>query len=137
MHQIRDGVAIWVIRLYRALVNYIQIVWRWRQLSPKLSYTASELVCLDRERQFDSSTINKSTGGYSVPTIVLQSFGTLANGNQKQHVSERGSHCWENEYSSRPVEQEIFQIWEKPMIDLFASCHNKKMDIFCTWDQHP
>ena len=35
------------------------------------------------------------------------------------------------------VLQKIFQIWEKPLIDLFASYHNKKMDIFCPWDQHP
>ena len=67
---------------------------------PKLSSSVSESVYLDQERQFDISTIHKSKGGgggegvYSVPTIVLQSLGTLANGNQKQHVSERGWHCW-------------------------------------------
>ena len=76
---------------------------------PKLSSSVSESVYLDQERQFDISTIHKSKGGegvYSVPTIVLQSLGTLANGNQKQHVSERGWHCWENKYSTGPVEQD-------------------------------
>ena len=35
------------------------------------------------------------------------------------------------------VLRQIFQIRGKPMIDLFASFQNKKMDIFCTWDRHP
>ena len=35
------------------------------------------------------------------------------------------------------VLHKIFHIWGEPMIDLFASFHNKKMDIFCTWDHHP
>ena len=30
----------------------------------------------------------------------------------------------------------IFQIWGKPMIDLFASFQNKKMDLFCSWEHH-
>ena len=57
----------------------------------------------------DNSTvvqyINRQ-GGYSVSTIVLQSLGTLANGNRKKHISERGSDRRENEYSPGPVEQD-------------------------------
>ncbi|MCG8046015.1 MAG: hypothetical protein N0E48_10210 [Candidatus Thiodiazotropha endolucinida] len=34
------------------------------------------------------------------------------------------------------VLRQIFQIWGTPLIDLFASYQNKKMDIFCTWDHH-
>ena len=120
---------------------------------PKLSSSVSESVCLDRERQFDSSAIHKSGGGGGggggtrSPQLFYKSLGTLANGNQKQPVSERGSHCLENKYSTGPVVQDCNkanrmdferfsvtktnQIWQKPMIDLFASYHNKKMDIFC------
>ena len=32
--------------------------------------------------------------------------------------------------------RKIFQIWGKPMIDLFASFQNKKMDLFCSWEHH-
>lgn len=35
------------------------------------------------------------------------------------------------------VLREIFHIWGTPMIDLFASIHNKKMQVFCSWDYHP
>ena len=35
------------------------------------------------------------------------------------------------------VLSQIFHIWGKPLIDIFASYLNKKMDIFCTCDHHP
>ena len=34
------------------------------------------------------------------------------------------------------VLNKIFQIWGKPLIDLFASAQNNKMDLFCSWEQH-
>lgn len=32
---------------------------------------------------------------------------------------------------------QIFQIWDKPFIDLFASIQNRKMEMFCSWEVHP
>ena len=80
-------------------------------------------------------------------------MGTLAITDQKQHKSERGPYSRITQHSARPVEQnsnkanrmdiercsvtQDFSYLGEPMIDLFASFHNKKMDIFCTWDHHP
>ena len=35
------------------------------------------------------------------------------------------------------VLHQIFQIWGKPLVDLFASYQNRKMEIFCSWEAHP
>ena len=35
------------------------------------------------------------------------------------------------------VLHQIFQIWGKPLVDLFASYQNRKMEIFCSWEVHP
>lgn len=35
------------------------------------------------------------------------------------------------------VLSQIFAIWDKPLIDLFASVQNHKMGIFCSWEPHP
>ena len=80
-------------------------------------------------------------------------LGTLGISNQKQHSIERGPYSGISQHSARPIEQnsnkadgmvieqcsvtQDFSYLEEPMIDLFASFHNKKMDIFCTWDHHP
>ena len=35
------------------------------------------------------------------------------------------------------VVEKLFQIWGKPMIDLFATIENKKAPLFCSWIHHP
>ena len=35
------------------------------------------------------------------------------------------------------VVQQIFHLWGQPMIDLFATVHNRKTMLFCSWVYHP
>ena len=35
------------------------------------------------------------------------------------------------------VLHQIFQIWGKPLVDLFTSYQNRKLEIFCSWKAHP
>ena len=118
---------------------------------PKLSSIVGESVCPDQERQFDSCTIHKSPGGSPQLCYKAWELWQMAIEN---NMFLKGAHIagkiniLPDQLSRiviRPAEwtlndsvlQKIFQIWKKPMIDLFASYHKKKMDIFCTWDQHP
>ena len=34
------------------------------------------------------------------------------------------------------VLNKMFQIWGRPLIDLFVSAQNNKMNLFCSWEQH-
>ena len=76
-------------------------------------------------------------------------------GNSSQCLSESSLYCRENEYSSRPFEPSPdstngmilnisviqkktfkFQISGHPLMDMFASIHNRQTQIFCTWFPH-
>ena len=91
-------------------------------------------------------------GGLGLLSCVTQ-LGNFGNKQSKQHKSERGPYSGITQHSARPVEQnsskvdgmdierckkhKIFHIWVEQIMDLVASYHNKKIDIFCTWDHHP
>ena len=119
----------------------------------KISSSISEPVSADQERQLYRDTVHQSSGGDLVSSVVLQNLGTLAISDQN-NINLKGAHIsgslniLPDQLSRiiiRPTEwtlndsmlHKIFHIWGEPMIDLFASFHNKKMDIFCTWDHHP
>ena len=75
--------------------------------SQKFSSTVSKSVSFNKVRQSKRGTTCKSARGNTVVPIMLQSLGTMAVGNRKQHRTESSSYSGKSKHSSRSVEQNL------------------------------
>ena len=122
-------------------------------VSETLSTQTERSVCVDTVRQHHSGAIHQQTRGNQVLNSLSESTGTLVDIYPKPNRSQKCSYCRLGKCScgsvikntdkrdrmvSEPVIlHRIFQIWGSPSIDLFASVHNHKLPVFCSWTAHP
>ena len=71
----------------------------------ELSSSVEKSVCFSKIGQHNSDSIYLLTGRDWASSVMLQSMGTSAIGNQKQHSFESSSHSWQTQCIARPVEQ--------------------------------
>ena len=98
-------------------------------------------------RQYPSSSVHQQDGGTKSPTLCLRTWKLLEIQNKillraahlaghlnliADHLSRVNIQHTDWSLNSQVLNQ-IFNIWEKPMVHLFASRWNHKTPIYCSW----
>ena len=110
--------------------------------SKNISATVERSGCAGKVRQYKCSTVYSERRRDSLTPTMLQSMGIMANCNRQQYTTESSTHSrtveklsdqlshavirqteWE---MNNVVLHQIFQIWGKPLVDLFAHIRTAK-----------
>ena len=122
-------------------------------VSTEISVSPERSLCSSTVRQHNGCSIPESSRRHKISSLMSVDMEPITTSNKEQCHNQGSSHNWEPKLSCRRSKQsentsnrmdskrlcdsETVQVLGTPMIDLFASEANRKMELFCSWIPSP